>query len=95
MHGGCNSIEYPDNYLIMKNSCVLYKIESLTDRNQDGVLATINNAKRHYRPEPTTSSASTSASATAYPSNVIPSTAVPLSGSSSLIGSAALFVCFC
>ena len=77
----------------MKNSCVLYKIESLTDRNQDGVLATINNAKRHYRPEPTTSSAS--ASATAYPSNVIPSTAVPLSGSSSLIGSAALFVCFC
>lgn len=81
----------------MKNSCVLYKIESLTDRNQDGVLATINNAKRHYRPEPTTSSASASASAsaTAYPSNVIPSTAVPLSGSSSLIGSAALFVCFC
>ena len=63
--------------------------------NQDGVLATINNAKRHYRPEPTTSSASASASATAYTSNVIPSTAVPLSGSSSLIGSAALFVCFC
>ena len=93
MYGGCNSIEYPDNYLIMKNSCVLYKIESLTDRNQDGVLATINNAKRHYRPEST--SAPVSVSAAAYPSNVIPSTAVPLSGSSSLIGSAAVFVCFC
>lgn len=87
MYGRFNHIEYPDNYQIMKNSSVLYKIESLTDKSQDGVLATIDNSKKHFRPEPTPTPSN--------PLNVVPPILGSVLGSSSVNGSAALFVCFC
>ena len=87
LRGRVDALEYPDNYQIMKNSFVLYKIESLTDKTQDGVLAAINNSKRHYRPEPTP--------APSFAPSVVPSAATPVAESGSVNGSAAPFACFC